>query len=63
MSVRQVNRVGSYHNLIVLTDKGYESDSESYISLDLVMRCVLKISIPNSVDEVIQEFDRTRAQT
>ena len=40
-----------------------DSDCDSFTSLDLEMRRVLQVIIPNSDDEFIQEFDRVREQT
>lgn len=40
-----------------------ESDSESYTSLEVFMRRVLKVGIPDSDDKFIQEFDHARGQT
>ena len=62
MTDREPTQVESHYNPIVLSDDEYdgEFDSESYTNLDLVMRCVLKVDIPDSDDEVIQEFDHTK---
>lgn len=45
-------------------DKYYrESYNESYTTIEVVIRRVLKVAIPDSDDEVIQKFDHDRGQT
>ena len=65
MTDREATRVGSYSNSIVLSDDENDggSDSKSYTSLDMKIRRVLQVGIPDSDDEVIQEFDHARGQT
>ena len=50
--VRQVNRVGNYYNPIGLSDDEsvgcYESRSDSYTSLEIIMHFELKVGIPIS---------------
>ena len=57
MSNREDTWVGSYSDPIVLSDGendgGSDSDWDSFTSLDLEMHCGLKVSNPNSDDEVI----------
>ena len=64
MTDREATRVGSYYNPIILSDDeddgGSESDYNSYISLEVIMRSVLRIGMPDRDDEVLQEFDRAR---
>lgn len=64
MSDSEADRVGSYYNPVVLSDdeSNVESNTESYTSLDLGLRLVLKALCADSDDELMQEFDQARGQ-
>ncbi|XP_048491407.1 protein FAR1-RELATED SEQUENCE 5-like [Beta vulgaris subsp. vulgaris] len=50
--LREDTRVGSYYNPIVLSDDGdYESDIDSYTSLEVNMHRILRVGMPDSDDE------------
>ena len=66
MPDREDTGVGSRYNPIVLSDDeidgNYESDSDSYTSLEFIMRNVLRADMLDS-DEILHEFGHAKGQT
>ena len=59
-----IPQIEHYYNPIVLSndedDEGYESDCNSYTSLEVTMCRIIRVGMPDSDDEVLHEFDRAR---